>query len=123
MTFYEILEVSPSASREVIEASWKALQRRYHPDGSQPNQERSKAINQAHDVLSDPAKRKQYDLQLKAQRPQPVKIPVKRETVKAQRRRAAVEVRRQKDLVDGLVELANLAFEIFETPINVRRRR
>lgn len=121
MNYYDILEVSPSASKEVIEASWKALVRCYHPDAPKPDAERTVLLNQAHDILSDPKKRKQYDLQLKFQRPQPVKIP--RETVGAQRRRAAVEVRRQRDLVDGLVELANLAFEIFETPVSVRRRR
>src|SRR6267378_994458 len=116
MNFYDILEVSPSASKEVIEASWKALQRRYHPDGSHPNSERSKAINQAHDVLSDPQKRKQYDAQLKAQRPEPVRLPVKRA-----KKAVAVRQRQQRDLVDDMLDLANRAFDLFtpENPVRV----
>ena len=119
MTLYDILEVSPSASKDVIEASWKALQRRFHPDGSQPHAERSKLINQAHDVLSDPKKRREYDAWLKAQRPTPVRLPAKRQ------RTVQVQAKRQRDLVDDLVELTNRAFDLFmpETPVRVTRRR
>jgi curved DNA-binding protein CbpA len=126
MTYYDILEVTPTASREVIEASWKALQRRVHPDGAQPNVERSKLINAAHDVLSDPAKRKQYDLWLKAQRPMPVKIPAKkRDSVQAQRRRVQMEVRDTRDFMDDLIDLTNRAFDLFtpSSPVRVTRRR
>lgn len=123
MTYYDILEVSPTASKEVIEASWKAQSRKYHPEGSQPNAERIRLVNNAHDILSDPQKRKQYDLQLKAQRPQVV--PVRAENKKAQRQRVTRELEQRRDLVDGLVELTNLAFDLFspKTPIRVTRRR
>lgn len=71
MTYYEILEVSTHASQEVIEASWKALMRLYHPDSQsklsqRTKEEKSKRINEAHEVLSDPAKRAAYDLTLRS---------------------------------------------------------
>ena len=68
MTLYDILEVSSQASPEVIEAAWKSLSKRYHPDNQKTgNAERIKAINGAHDILSDPKQRKAYDAKLSAE--------------------------------------------------------
>lgn len=69
MTHYDTLQVSPHASQEVIEASWKALMKLYHPDAPsklspRAKEEKSKLINEAHEVLSDPVKRKAYDQSL-----------------------------------------------------------
>lgn len=64
MTHYELLQVSPEASQEVIEASWKALMRKHHPDKGKGNTEIAKKLNEAHDTLSDPEKRQRYDLEL-----------------------------------------------------------
>jgi hypothetical protein len=61
---YEELEVSPSASSETIEAAWRSLVRRNHPDraaGSAEAETKTKRLNQAHYWLSDPARRRQYD--------------------------------------------------------------
>jgi len=66
---YEILEVSESASQETIEAAWKSLSKRYHPDNQKTgDHEKAKAINHAHDILSDPEKRKIYNVMLRRQR-------------------------------------------------------
>ncbi len=72
MTLYDILEVSPKASKEVLEAAWKSLSRRFRPDNQKTgNSERMKAINEAYQVLSDPKQRKAYDAKLfAAPRPQ-----------------------------------------------------
>ncbi len=61
--YYEILQVHPSAEPEVIEAAYKKLAAKYHPDKnpSPVAQEKMKKINIAHDVLSDPEQRKRYD--------------------------------------------------------------
>jgi curved DNA-binding protein CbpA len=126
MTYYDVLEVSQTASKEVIEASWKALQRRFHPDGTNPNANHSKLINQAHDVLSDPKNRARYDSYLKSQRPQPVKIAArKQESVQVQRRRVQAEIRNARDFVDDMIDLANRAFDLFTptSPVRVTRRR
>ncbi len=63
-THYDTLQVSPLASTEVIEAAWKSLMKKAHPDvgGSEG---RAKRLNQAKDVLTDPAKRREYDRSLR----------------------------------------------------------
>ena len=61
---YDILEVSPKASAEVIRAAYKSLMQRHHPDksvngtGSTPL---ASSIALAYEVLSDPQRRLAYD--------------------------------------------------------------
>ena len=66
--YYEILGVDEGAEIEVINAAHKALAKKYHPDTFQGNkkdaEEKLKLINAAHDVLSNPKKRKEYDAKL-----------------------------------------------------------
>lgn len=65
MTYYEELEVLPTASTEVIKMAYKALARKYHPDiysGDKKFAERKMAkINEAYSVLSSPIQRQEYD--------------------------------------------------------------
>src|SRR3954453_8267951 len=64
-THYEILEISESASLEVVRAAHRALVKRYHPDvGEDADPERMKLINEAWEVLSDPERRAAYDATL-----------------------------------------------------------
>src|SRR5512137_1712183 len=68
MNYYEVLEVSQSASPEVIKAAYKSLMQRHHPDrnpGDAKAADRSVAVAQAYEVLSDTARRAAYDLELK----------------------------------------------------------
>src|SRR5579883_2932611 len=65
-TLYDVLGVSPSAPIEVITASWKALCKLHHPDRG-GDLAKSQLINRAHDILSDPVKRADYDRQLRHQ--------------------------------------------------------
>ena len=64
--FYAILEVSPTASVEVIRASAKALSARYHPDNNKgtANATRFREVRAALEVLGDEEKRAAYDAQL-----------------------------------------------------------
>lgn len=68
---YEILEVSPKASEEVIEKAYKVLAKKYHPDlqntEAQKRQceQKMKVLNEAYEILGDTEKRKQYDAQIK----------------------------------------------------------
>ena len=66
MTHYDVLQVSPQASVDVINASWKALVRKNHPDvnKSAGAKRLMLLLNEAHEVLSDPAKRTAYNLQM-----------------------------------------------------------
>ena len=66
--WYAVLEVSESASPEVIRAAWRLLQRKYHPDKPGGNEEQSKLINIAFDVLSDPDRRAAFDAELQRTR-------------------------------------------------------
>ena len=62
--FYEVLGVERSASSKEIQAAYRRLARRYHPDvtgGDKAAEERFKAANEAHEVLSDAEKRAAYD--------------------------------------------------------------
>lgn len=62
--YYKILGVGKEASQEEIKKAYRKLARTYHPDvnpGDQAAEERFKEINEAHEVLSDPEKRKKYE--------------------------------------------------------------
>jgi len=61
--FYLILQVHTDAEQEIIEAAYKRLARKYHPDinGTPDATVRMQKINEAYDVLSDPEKRRVYD--------------------------------------------------------------
>ena len=62
--YYETLGVPRTASDEEIKKSFRKLAREYHPDVAKDKkkaEEKFKEINEAYEVLSDPAKRKKYD--------------------------------------------------------------
>lgn len=62
--YYQILGVSRNADAAEIKKAFRKLARQYHPDmnpGNAQAEARFKDINEAHEVLSDPDKRKKYD--------------------------------------------------------------
>ncbi|CAK8536854.1 unnamed protein product [Lathyrus sativus] len=69
VNYYNILKVNPDASYEQIKKSFKNLSRKLHPDESNQEplrkkefDEKFKRIYEAFDVLSDPNKRRIFDL-------------------------------------------------------------
>ncbi len=62
--YYKILGLPKEADTKAIKAAYRKLARKHHPDLN-PNDESAKKkfqqINEAHEVLSDPEKRKKYD--------------------------------------------------------------
>ena len=60
---YAVLGVDRNASQEEIKQAFRRLAREYHPDVNKTPgaEERFKEINEAYQILSDPAKRQQYD--------------------------------------------------------------
>lgn len=70
--YYEELEVSNKASKEVIEKAYKVLAKKYHPDANTAEnkaqaEEVFKRISEAYEILGDAQRRAQYDLELKNQ--------------------------------------------------------
>jgi hypothetical protein len=68
MDYYTVLQVHPDAEQEVIDAAYRQLMRKYHPDvagedgaRAQLLHQRAKLINQAYAVLRDPELRWVYD--------------------------------------------------------------
>lgn len=62
--YYKVLGVSKNAKPEQIRKAFRRIARENHPDqhpGDKKAEERFKEASEAHDVLSDPAKRKEYD--------------------------------------------------------------
>src|SRR2546430_9905445 len=62
--YYETLGVPRTATQAEIKKAFRKLAREHHPDvrpGDATAEDRFKDVNEAHAVLSDPAKRRQYD--------------------------------------------------------------
>lgn len=65
VNYYEVLEVSEKASKEVIEKAYKILAKKYHPDLNKDNpqeaEKKMKALNEAYEILMDDEKRANFD--------------------------------------------------------------
>jgi DnaJ-class molecular chaperone len=62
--YYADLGISRTASQKDVQSAFRKLARKLHPDlnpGDQNSERRFKEVSEAHDVLSDPEKRKLYD--------------------------------------------------------------
>ncbi len=63
--YYKILEVSKTVTPEEIKKAYRKLALKYHPDhnkGDKSAEAKFKEISEAYAVLSDPEKKKQYDM-------------------------------------------------------------
>jgi curved DNA-binding protein len=71
--YYETLGVRKDASAEDIKKAFRKLARKYHPDlnpGNKTSEQKFKEINLAYEILSDPAKKAEYD-QVRTAGPRP----------------------------------------------------
>jgi DnaJ-class molecular chaperone len=62
--YYSTLGVAKTATEKEIKQAYRKLARKHHPDvnpGDKSAETRFKEINEAYEVLGDPAKRKKYD--------------------------------------------------------------
>ena len=62
-SYYEILNVSPNASKNEIKSQFKKMAKMYHPDvnSSLEAEQIFKEVNKAAQILLDDEKRKSYD--------------------------------------------------------------
>lgn len=62
--YYKILGVDKNATQDEIKKAYRKLALKYHPDRNPDDktaEEKFKEVTEAHEVLSDPEKRKKYD--------------------------------------------------------------
>src|SRR4030088_1506642 len=62
--YYSTLGVAKTATEKEVKQAYRKLARKHHPDvnpGDKGAENRFKEINEAYEVLGDPAKRKKYD--------------------------------------------------------------
>ncbi len=62
--YYAVLGVPRTATAAEVRKAFRKLAREFHPDrnaGDKEAERRFKEVNEAHEVLADPTKRKQYD--------------------------------------------------------------
>jgi curved DNA-binding protein CbpA len=64
--YYTLLGLNINASNEDIKKAYRSLSKKYHPDINPKGAEQFKNINEANSVLSDPAKKREYDAKHKA---------------------------------------------------------
>ncbi|HEY7737461.1 MAG TPA: DnaJ domain-containing protein [Candidatus Limnocylindria bacterium] len=62
---YSLLQIDPLAEEIVLDAAYRALARRYHPDGESPNPARMADINRAYALIRTPDLRRRYDTERK----------------------------------------------------------
>lgn len=125
--YYDLLEVSKYASPEIIEKSYKTLVKKYHPDlkensQKQKSEEILKKLNEAYEILSNPEKRKIYDISLQEQQTAPKQekskiynqnITPKRKNFKTKPKKTYKEY--QKDLIALFLTIL-IIFVIFQIP-------
>jgi len=60
--YYEFLQISPNADQDTVHRVYRFLAARFHPDNPETGDaDTFHLLKQAYDVLSDPARRAQYD--------------------------------------------------------------
>jgi curved DNA-binding protein CbpA len=73
--FYEFLQISPNAEADTIHRVYRFLAVRLHPDNPETgDSEKFFLLKQAYDVLSNPARRLEYDAARKKEGPQAVPL-------------------------------------------------
>ena len=71
--YYELLEVNPKASKEIIEKAYRVLIKKYHPDLYQGEERiyaesKSRELNEAYHILSSDFLREQYNMELEKEK-------------------------------------------------------
>lgn len=65
-TYYEILGVVENADKPTVKAAYRRLIKQFHPDVNPQGGKIFEDISRAYSILSDPEKRREYDLKLQS---------------------------------------------------------
>lgn len=62
--YYETLQISPTAEPDTVHRVYRLLAQRFHPDNRETGHERKfRELTDAYNVISDPERRAQYDVE------------------------------------------------------------
>ena len=71
LDYYEFLQISPKADADTIHRVYRFLAARLHPDNPESgDSEKFCLLKQAYDVLADPMRRAEYDIEREMQKPE-----------------------------------------------------
>ena len=59
--YYKILQLDPEAEQEIVKVVHRKLSLKYHPDGTEPDPDKMRLLNEAHEVIGETARRKRYN--------------------------------------------------------------
>ncbi len=80
VNYYDLLQINPQAEPETIERVYRLLAARYHPDNQETGDaNRFLLIQEACQVLRNPARRKEYDRQFETSAAKPLPIFLSKE--------------------------------------------
>ena len=66
MNYYAVLNISPDATAEEIRRAYREMARRYHPDaGEGSSADKFRELTEAYEILGDPARRRDYDIEFR----------------------------------------------------------
>lgn len=60
--YYKILEIEENFTEDNLKKKYRELSKKYHPDINPSGNDKFKEITEAYDILSNPEKKRQYDL-------------------------------------------------------------
>lgn len=128
--YYEILEVNPKASKEIIEKAYRVLIKKYHPDlytGEKQRYAENKIreINEAYHVLSDEFLREQYDNEVNKQYSyQEARQPMhQRGSSTAREKEKTLEQTKRKPKVGSLGSMIDLTKELIHDLARSKEKR
>jgi hypothetical protein len=84
--YYTLLGIRPGATQAEIKSAYRRKAKTLHPDACGGDRELFQAVQEAYEVLSDPARRRAYDLQLADKPPPRAQPPWGRRAAPARRR-------------------------------------
>ncbi len=118
-SYYRILCLEPNATAEQIRSAYRGMMKIFHEDINQDDpeaKEKSQRINAAHEVLSNPASKMQYDQELRSYlRSEELKEQQRQSEARAKKEEEQRKKRREyspnkNDAEDGIGALVTLLF-------------